>query len=221
MDDFENACALYNAFHIKMESDKKDYEFVAQSMRDEVDKENLILDMINDLGLVRTRRIFVKMDANSLPEFPTLSDQDLYRISLGSYRPKLAPSYYADHVKGKGKYEIQICREPESLDFEKYNIKVSEPLLLRVQLLSRHSKSVHHMAFILCDLQKSGSDSGIEYSCQCKAGTRTIGCCAPIMAVLWYLGNGRHQPEIKEPAKFLDDFFEDCITVESDISDGD
>ena len=28
--------------------------------------------------------------------------------------------------------------------------------------------------------------------CQCKVGARTIGCCAHVAAVLWYLGHQRH-----------------------------
>lgn len=28
--------------------------------------------------------------------------------------------------------------------------------------------------------------------CQCKAGQRTVGCCAHVATVVWYLGWARH-----------------------------
>ncbi len=59
-------------------------------------------------------------------------------------------------------------------------------------------------------------DSILEYCCQCKNGLRTVGCCAHVMAVLWYLGFARYQAEIPRPANRLYEFFADL-----DLSDED
>ncbi len=50
-------------------------------------------------------------------------------------------------------------------------------------------------------------DSILEYCYQCKNGLRTVGCCAHIMTVLWYLGFARYQAEIPRSANRLNDFF--------------
>jgi hypothetical protein len=70
--------------------------------------------------------------------------------------------------------------------------------------------------YILVDVSKTGVDSIVEYCCQCKTGLRTIGCCAHVMVVLWYLGLGRYESEIARPANSLDEFYVDLASDSTD-----
>lgn len=47
-------------------------------------------------------------------------------------------------------------------------------------------------------LDRKGSNRKQSYIpgwyCECKVGPRTVGCCAHVASVLWYLGYARNQP---------------------------
>ena len=80
-------------------------------------------------------------------------------------------------------------------------------MLVRGRIRSRHRSSVRYFIYILLDIDKimRGVEAILEYTCQCQQGNRTVGCCAHIMTVLWFLGFGRHQSEILSPAAFLNE----------------
>lgn len=52
---------------------------------------------------------------------------------------------------------------------------------------------------------REGRDSIEEYYCSCIHGCRTIGCCAHIASMVYFLSWARHQEQIDAPASFLDD----------------
>lgn len=35
-------------------------------------------------------------------------------------------------------------------------------------------------------------DPIVGWFCECKAGARTVGCCAHLATIIWYLGNRKH-----------------------------
>ena len=46
--------------------------------------------------------------------------------------------------------------------------------------------------------------------CTCQSGARTLGTCAHVAAVLWYMGFARHQPGIKYPSNRLLETLQDA-----------
>ncbi|KAJ8676789.1 hypothetical protein QAD02_012576 [Eretmocerus hayati] len=196
---------------------------------------NILQVITEDLGFVRKRSIFETMSSESLPEFPRYTTTDLYFISLGTYQLKQAVFYYSEHLKTNGKYISQICTEVERIDFDKYGISLENPLLIKIRIQSRHSGNTKYCLFILTEdennenlesIQESTSNGNVMvdaqlsvsrhpssiieslfYYCQCKNGARTIGCCAHVMSVIWFLGHARYFPSVTTPARFLDDFF--------------
>src|SRR6185437_6519347 len=125
-------------------------------------------------------------------------------------------SYYAEHTKADGRYLIQLCRHTGPLQLDLYGISAEDSMLIRGRIQSRHRSRKKYFIYILVDVEESGADSVVEYCCQCKNGLRTVGCCAHIMAVLWYLGYGRYQPQIPLPATSLDEV---CVVETSTDED--
>ena len=59
--------------------------------------------------------------------------------------------------------------------------------LLRAHIQSRHVTSKKYFVYVQYD------DSGIqEWYCQCRTGARTVGMCAHIASLIWYLGYARY-----------------------------
>jgi len=65
--------------------------------------------------------------------------------------------------------------------------------LIRTKIQSRFSNSVQHYVWVQFEA-KSGRKKGkiTGWFCQCKSGARTVGCCAHVTTVIWYLGHARH-----------------------------
>ncbi|OXU18868.1 hypothetical protein TSAR_003947 [Trichomalopsis sarcophagae] len=199
MQDFKIACAIYNSYFNRIESDKDNCDVIAAAMLRDITKPNLLQNLIDETNLLKKRKVFSTMNADTIPEFPILSWNNLYNIALGSYQIKQAVSYYGEHINTDGKYEIKVHNDTENIDFQKYKITIGRPLFIRVQLLSRHSKQIRYSAFILLDLNKTQKESVQHWYCQCY---------------------GRHLQDIREPATFLNNYFlNDHVALDSDESD--
>lgn len=118
-------------------------------------------------------------------------------------------SYYAEHVR-QGLYNIEVYREPESTGLAEHGLPATNVWLLRCRIQSRHMRSKIYYSYILIDRQRNGRDAIGNYYCSCLSGKRTLGCCAHIMCVVWYLGWARNQEEdILLPADFLNEIIID------------
>lgn len=211
MQDFRIAAALSNAYFEKFESDKDDWQTITQLMLERVNWPNHVADIVSDNNLNRKQTIFNDID-NCEVEFPLIDEDELKLIPLGTYQIRQAASYYAEHIKEDGKYRVQICNDNQLLQLDKYNLHLECPLLLRARIQSRHQNKTKYFMYILLDLVTNGKDGIKGYYCQCKNGERTVGCCAHVMTVIWYLGYARYQEALKHPAAFLDKIFDQAET---------
>lgn len=216
MTDFRNAAAILNAYFIRLESDIDDSEDIAHLMLSRLNEPNKLAEIVINNNLNRKSVIFVSI-TSACVTFPALSELDLKRIALGTYQIKQAKSYYAEHISPDGKYIIEVCKDVQP--FLCATISANEPSLIRGRIQSRHYSNTKYLLYILIDMALSGSSSIIGYYCQCKNGQRTVGTCAHIMAVLWYLGFAKNNNNIKNPAAFLQNIFE--VLVESSEDDSD
>ena len=130
---------------------------------------------------------------------------------MGSYQLRQARSYYDEHIKIDGSYLVEVCRHTEPLSLSSHGLSIGDPMLIRGRIQSRHPSSTRYFIYILIDKlifaneEKDGVDAVSCYYCSCPNGFRTVGCCAHVATVLWFLGFGRHQSEIPIPAAFLND----------------
>ena len=147
---------------------------------------------------------------------------DLSRL-LGTCLLDLSPSYYGDHVfESETGYEIQVGKDDRftASEFEQFNLVVEMPLLVRVRLQSRHSRSKNYQAYPLCDLPKDHISSVVGYYCQRIQGARTVSPCAHVASVIWFLGYGRSLDHISTRSEFLNQHFPAGLPIaESDDED--
>ena len=84
---------------------------------------------------------------------------------------------------------------------------------------SDFSNQTKYLIYILVDFSQNNSEQIKAYVCQCKTGLKTVGCCAHIMANLWYLGFAQHSGEIPTPTGNLNNFFLELSHSDSDSKD--
>lgn len=213
MQDFRIAAALSNAYFKRFESDKDDWEHITEIMLQRTNLPNHMAVIVSENNLNRKQIIFSDIDSCEV-EFPLIDEEDLKLISLGTYQIRQAASYYAEHIKEDGKYRIQICKDNDSLHLEKYDLLVECPILLRARIQSRHQNKTKYFMYVLVDLVTNGIEGIKAYYCQCKNGERTVGCCAHVMTIIWYLAFARYEETLKHPAAYLDRIFDDAETDE-------
>jgi len=210
MIDFRIACAILNVYHPVIHT--ADGLEKATLMKSRLNQPNPLAALVAAENLNRKSASWESIDGSSNDnlEFPQLTEADLRLITLGHYQLRHAQSYYAEHVKATGAYEVQVCRHQGPLS-RSHGHTADDPMLIRGKIQSRFRSSAQHFVYILIDRAEEGIDSVSSYTCSCAQGLRTVGCCAHIATVLWYLGYARHLPEIPIPADFLNDV---CVELD-------
>ncbi|XP_061171659.1 uncharacterized protein LOC133181135 [Saccostrea echinata] len=106
-------------------------------------------------------------------DFPVLSEDEVRQLIFGVYQIRQANSYVREHTEN-GQYNIDVSE--------------IETGLIHTRIQSRHRNSTLYNLWI-----KYTTSSVCGWYCQCKSGARTVGCCAHVCRVIWYLGYSRRQ----------------------------
>lgn len=205
MKDFEVAAALLNKFHPPI-VDRADAVEIINEIDRHMNTENELADFIIRNNYNRRRANFetITVQNDNLNDFPQLSDSELILISLGTYQIKQARSYYGEHVRGNDGFIIEVCREVSSSLLRELSAS-NTSWLLRGRIQSRHISRKTYFVYILVDSSRRGREAILKHYCNCIVGRRTVGCCAHIMSIIWYLSWARYQDHVAPPAQFLDD----------------
>lgn len=169
---------------------------LAQVMLERAQTENRLQNRVVAENLARRNAIWNRLNFNHVADFPPLSLNYLKDLTVGVYQLKLSPSYIQDKL---------LRDETETLEVDEAR---HERGLLRVRVYSRFRNAIKHQLWIqyrtIDNLNENNDDEPIiGYYCMCKTGARTLGTCAHIASVLWFLGYARHQPNIKYPSEAL------------------
>lgn len=197
------AFSLLNLFHKPILSDKE-HENVAILMKVRMNVPNLLKNLVAHYNLSKLKIPYIDFnyttldndENNSRLDFPKLTMDDLYYISLGPYQINNAVSYYAQHQKESiflvQKFEHKPKHRIPALDYSSFGISITNPLLIKAYMKSRFRSTKSHHIFVLVDKSKTGRETISEYFCTCETGSRTVGCCSHIMTVIWYLGYAQY-----------------------------
>ncbi|XP_069109614.1 uncharacterized protein [Argopecten irradians] len=147
---------------------------VAAKMKVLAASTNTLQNRVQEEQLDRRTREWKPLDgATSVVEFPTLSEEELRHITIGVYQLKLARFYASEHLSEDGDFNIMVNDEEDGM--------------LRARIQSRHTSARSYLLWI-----EYNPALVTAWYCQCKVGSRVVGTCAHISAVIWYLGYARH-----------------------------
>ncbi|KAK3109143.1 hypothetical protein FSP39_023866 [Pinctada imbricata] len=170
--------AALNAFRPPLYKEAEDDLAIAQKMvQSSKVRQNLLADRVKSGTLSSRGRWTPINEVDNSFRFPRLSEEYLRSLTCGVYQLKQASSYTKEHLDDYGDYSFDIHHLAEGM--------------IRVRIQSRHISAKRYFLWIEFDF--SDVNEPIKaYYCQCKAGMRTVGCCAHVASVLWYLGYKRH-----------------------------
>ena len=95
--------------------------------------------------------------------------------------------------------------------------------VLKLHVQSRHISKKVYRCFVKYKPNTIGISGLLEYTCDCTNGSRTVGCCSHIAAIVYYLAHARYLSKILKPAEILSKMFQQdrIMPVIEDDSDED
>ena len=205
-DYFRIAGCLHNLYGSKLESDKGETDLIVNIMTEKASKSNDLYDYLKETSLINKRSVFQKISADQLEDFPFLEIDHIKLLTLGSYQIAKGISYVAEHNETGG-FPLSVCK--------------IERGLIKLQIQSRHISAKTYKVFIRYRPFGAESDSILGYYCECKCGSRTVGCCIHITSIILYLSNLRYDSKEYAPAKKLSNLFDSAEVIIDDNSDED
>ncbi|KMQ84797.1 vacuolar protein sorting-associated protein 13c [Lasius niger] len=186
------AAAIINKYHPPLIMEQASAE-AASEMIERSLMPNVIQARVEVDNLRLRRGQWMRLNDNVVPDFPILTLDYLRHLTIGVYQVNLAPSYIQDTFEREGVGELQIDQA------------LAEPGFIRLRVYSRFRRAMKHQVFIAYVSENISEDeepiSG--YYCTCQSGARTLGTCAHVASIVWYLSYARHQPNVKYPDNSL------------------
>ncbi len=140
---------------------------------------------------------FLPIDACDLVDFPKLDVSTIRKfITFGSYQIDISYSYISEHLKKNGKYLIKV---------DQNNINDGDFKILTSEKQSRHSNATRYKVFIKYKPNDNSSNSITSWACSCFSGSRTVGCCSHVAALICYFSFAKYLDKIPNPGSSLDD----------------
>ena len=169
---------------------------LAREILERAQTPNAVQERVQNENLTARNGQWRRIDHRDVPDFPILDLDYLKHLTIGVYQINLAPGYVQDTVLRNNDDELQLDEH------------VTTPGFIRVRVYSRYRARTRHQLFIayriLDDNQEDDEDDLIDgYYCTCQTGARTLGCCAHVACIFWFLGYARHEENIKYPDSSL------------------
>ena len=112
---------------------------------------------------------------------------------------------------GEEEFQLHMLRD---------NDRLLEPGLIWARVFSRFRNATKHQLWISYQPTNNNeidneneNDEPLRiqsYYCTCQSGARTVGTCAHVASVLWYLGYARHNQNIRYPSTRLIETIQDA-----------
>jgi hypothetical protein len=157
-----------------MANDSEDDIEVARRMKELSSTPNKLQMLIQQNDLFKMSK-FARIDKPTDLGFPSLTEKEIKdKITLGSYQIEQARGYIQEHASNKGDIELLLA-------IERIQPSIS---IVCCRFHSRHKSQTSYKSFLQLDSTKSGHESVAGWYCDCKSGSRTVGCCSHIASIL-------------------------------------
>ncbi|EZA50292.1 hypothetical protein X777_11303 [Ooceraea biroi] len=190
-DFFRIAGAIINRYHPLIHMEGANFQ-LAQQLLTRSQEPNVVQARVEVENLHTKNARWIRLNHNQVNDFPHLDIDYLRDLTVGIYQVQLAAGYIQDRLQREDK-EFYI------------DMLTNERGFLRVRQYSRFRNATTHQLWIAYNSLEALGDNNIDYDyilgyyCTCQSGARIVGCCVHVASVIWFLGYGRHQPNIRYP----------------------
>lgn len=184
-------CALINKYGKRVFTEKARHEKLAQQVEERLQLRNLLKEkVVNPDGrIAHSKPQWQKVTVGALEGFPKMTESDIELITLGPYQIQQGKRYNVQHLDGSALYEFYIHKHSEAL--------------IQVQLRSRFRRALTHNVYVEFSKEESRLPEQriLGWFCRCECGSRNLGCCSHVAAVLLYFGCMIHDEKAFENSR--------------------
>jgi hypothetical protein len=176
--------ALCNKYRPPIATDRQHHQHMAQEMKAKMTANNSLKEYCCKGGIYESdaAKNWEKVDSSYVKHFPMLTELEIEQhIAFGCYQIEQAENYIHEHFSTHGDFQLFKSKIPPKRDN-----------LLHVKFKSRHTEASKYDVYVELDNTKPTPWQKIHaWYCTCASGARTVGCCAHVASVIWWLGIGR------------------------------
>lgn len=184
---------LINIFGKRLNSDTELQDEITEEMLLRRNIDNQLAKVVEEENWNRRKRIFKPLTSTDVLDFPDLTEKDLKILFTGSYQLSQTVSYLAEVYNEEGVLDIHYLLE--------------EKKILKCEVRSRHISQKVYKCYVKYVPNTIGRGSIKEYVCDCVNGLITVGCCAHVATIIYFLGHARYSSRIIRPAEILTNLF--------------
>lgn len=184
---------LVNEFGKRLNCDTDLQDQIAEQMLKRKDVDNSLAKVVEEQNWNRKKRIFKPLTSNDVLDFPEMTEQDLKILFTGSYQLSQTVSYLAEMYTEEGLLNMQYLLEDDTI--------------LKCEVKSRHINKKVYRCYVQYDPNSIGYNGIKNYVCDCANGLRTVGCCAHVATIIYFLSHARYLSKIIRPAQILTNLF--------------
>lgn len=193
------AGAIMNRYKDRIIVPNRDAAY-ARTVSEQAAEVNVVQARVEVDRLRYRRARWLQLTPAHFPLFPRMAIEQLHELTFGTYQVYLSPSYIQDTLL---RAEDEIAGQ-QHVEFDSnYN----EPGFARFRISSRFRRAGQHQVWITFNEEYDPENPHLEdnepilgYYCICKSGSRTLGTCSHVAALIWYLAFARHQEVVKYPS---------------------
>ncbi|CAC5394130.1 unnamed protein product [Mytilus coruscus] len=175
---------------------------IARSMLEKSKQPNPLQErVLKDKALSKRAREWVPLyDCKHYDNFPKLTEDYLRSLTFGVYQLYQAPNYADQHLDNDG--DIDIFLHTVSSSF------------VQAKIQSRHTSCKQYCLWL--EFNEDNDTHPVNgWFCECKAGARTVGCCAHVATILWYMGHARHTDYKTKTDRYSNAFKDASVDIET------
>lgn len=184
---------LVNLFGKRLNCDSELQDEITNEMLLKKNVNNDLAKVVEEKNWNRKKRIFTPLTSNDVVDFPELTERDLKILFTGSYQLSQTVSYLAELCTEDGVLNMHYLLEDKSI--------------LKCEVQSRHISRKKYRCYVKYVPNAIGRSGIEEYVCDCANGLRTVGCCAHVATIIYFLGHARYLSRIIRPAQILTNLF--------------
>lgn len=162
-------------------------------MQNQKNEPNTLASDVEKNGWLRRKLTFQIVSSDDIQDFPEMTERDLKVMFTGAYQLAQAVSYLAEMMDKSDQIKLEFVKDQSNI--------------LKVRVPSRHVSRTTYRCFLEYKPNSIGFSGLIRYYCECDNGSRTVGYCSHVAAIVYYLSHARYLSRILRPAEILSEIF--------------
>ena len=192
IDDYRIVASIINCIYTRLRTNKECDGVIAQAMMEKVNEKKALERLIRRHNLTSIAS-FTELSHQNI-DFPVLTVDELKRyITYGEYQIEESVGYIQENFQKNSYFHILLCEKV-----------VDDTKVLCCNFFSRHKSQKQFCVYVQYKPNEQSYNAIVGWYRNCKVGSRIVGCCSHVTAIIYYLSIYRHSEKRSKPKRQID-----------------